>query len=316
MNTIALPVILESRLAENLVGRHPRRLSMSKLFSDSDSLRLVIRRNDKLGGLCADIAEIVSLTKKGTTSIREIENKVLRNPEYAARTLRMANTAAYGATNARTLNQAIAVLGLPGLRSILVSVALHAGSRGQVEGFDTGGYMRRGLAAGLLCNQFARRLKFPEPERYYLAGLLQDIGYLVVSQYAPETFSSLQRASQFALNTPLEDLERSLWGMSHAEIGGALAEEWGFDPAVVACIRFHHRPLAAPKENLDACDLANVVSAICDQAKLTPFTALRPEATDPVALQRLQLSDDDLGELCSSLLESSKEMGESIAEAA
>ena len=100
-----------------------------------------------------------------------------------------------------------------------------------------------------------------QPDEPYAAGLLHDIGKVVMGQYMADTFD---RAIDLARESsiPHDQAEREVFGVDHAEIGGALAESWELPPPLVDAIRHHHRPSDAKFAPKLTC-LIHVVDLAC-----------------------------------------------------
>lgn len=79
-----------------------------------------------------------------------------------------------------------------------------------------------------------------DKSRAYTAGLLENVGHLVVDRFMPEFGDAIQ--GEMDQGSARLDAEASVLGMSHAEIGGRLAEKWGFPEFLVDAIRNHHTP--------------------------------------------------------------------------
>lgn len=78
-------------------------------------------------------------------------------------------------------------------------------------------------------------------EELYLAGMLHDIGLLVLSRFlSVELDNAIGRAR--GSRVPLHEVERSLYGWDHGDVGGILAERWGLEPMIHDAVKFHHRP--------------------------------------------------------------------------
>ncbi|MER3466927.1 MAG: hypothetical protein C4340_07600, partial [Armatimonadota bacterium] len=126
---------------------------------NQQSLSILVRRCPRLVGLHQANTELLSLSQDNETSVARIEKSILKNPELTAKVLRTAGSAAFGGRQIRTVGQAVMILGLPTVRSLILSVLFDSSARqGQhAEGFDTNRYMKRALATALLSRAFSRR---------------------------------------------------------------------------------------------------------------------------------------------------------------
>jgi putative nucleotidyltransferase with HDIG domain len=152
-------------------------------------------------------------------------------------------------------------------------------AQGEVE-FDFPAYWTHALRTAHAASLVARAARQGHPDELFAAGLLHDVGKLVVCRHLPEPHRALQAAVKGG--EAYAAAERRLLGTEHAEIGACLCERWRFPAAIVAAARHH----AAPAELLEETQLpreAHVVAAACrlarDQADVerwTPFLRLPP----------------------------------------
>ena len=164
--------------------------------------------------------------------------------------LKFANSAFYGfPRRIDSLKEAIIILGLDTLKSIVLAV-----STVDILTRDAEGY---GLASGelythaLCCAMFARKLSKKinkkNRERYFIAGLLHDVGKLLLEPYTRKHYNEIRNCVQNG-DLTLAEAERRVLEFDHAFVGARLAEKWNLPEALVAMIEFHHDPAAAPEE--------------------------------------------------------------------
>ena len=77
-------------------------------------------------------------------------------------------------------------------------------------------------------------------ERAYTAGLLENVGQVVLARFLPEASSELETV--IATGATRLEAEEEVLGLHHGEIGARLAERWNFPPVLVETIRHHHQP--------------------------------------------------------------------------
>jgi len=105
-------------------------------------------------------------------------------------------------------------------------------------------FWEHALGCALVSRQFAQQIRFPEPERAYLGGLLHDLGLVVNLWIVPEKFQeALQKAMQERI--PLHEAEEQILGFTHEESGGLLAAHWGLGSELQEVIGCHHTVSAA-----------------------------------------------------------------------
>ena len=148
-------------------------------------------------------------------------------------------------------------------------------------------FWRHSLGCGVAARVLARTKKVPDVERFFVAGMLHDIGRLVLYLAAPqEAGMMLEHARQHDLL--LHESEQDLAGFDHAAIGGLLIERWQMSEALHEAIRFHHEPTRAKEYPLETAVvhladlLTNALEFGTSGELLVP--ALSPEAWDTLGL--------------------------------
>jgi putative nucleotidyltransferase with HDIG domain len=119
----------------------------------------------------------------------------------------------------------------------------------------------------------------------YVGGILHDMGKIVFSNVHPDLLSKIR---EFCVekNLPASTFEDLSAGMNHAEIGALIAEKWNFPDSLVAAIRFHHDPLAAPAENRDLVETIYLANMFCEyENENVTF-----DQFDPVVLENFSLA--------------------------
>lgn len=141
----------------------------------------------------------------------------------------------------RTLHQAVASLGRERIRALAHTTPLLR----TFEPGDSGSYATTLWERSLLCahaaEAAARYLKLDRPERFYAAGLLHDLGYLVVLQKRPALFTLvLQRWAQRP--AALLEIETEIFGIDHCELGLKVAQQLSLESWILPGIANHHCP--------------------------------------------------------------------------
>jgi HD-like signal output (HDOD) protein len=172
--------------------------------------------------------------------VQRIVDMVSCDEAISAQCLRVANSALYFRTrDVRSVHGAIVVLGVRQVREILLSCSLLNLLPKQNWVIDPVIFWEHSLGCGLVSRFCARKARFPEPERAYLAGLLHDLGELVNMMSFQEEFraaAQLARSEQI----PLHQAELSALGFTHCDTGKILAEHWRLPEDILEVVEHHH----------------------------------------------------------------------------
>jgi putative nucleotidyltransferase with HDIG domain len=223
----------------------------------------------------AMIAGITTLPT-APTSYHEL-NRVLSSPEVAAsdvaeiiegdvalfaKVLQLVNSAFFGLgrriTSAR---EAVAYLGIAPLRSVILSVELMRTFKlaRPIDGFSLDTLEQHAAIVARTAGRLVRSTR--RAENAFTAGLLHDIGKLVLASEHPDKLEALL-AEAHATGRPLHQVEREQTGTTHAEIGAYLLGLWGLPYAVVEAVAHHHLTSTVRPAPLDAAGAVAVVNAI------------------------------------------------------
>jgi len=161
-----------------------------------------------------------------------------------AKTLRLANSSSSGLqVRVTTIQQAITYLGFEATRNLITAAAITGCfPAGQCPGFDHRAFWRHSIATAACAKVLARRMRLNQ-DFAFTAGLLHDIGRLVLVTSYPERYSAVLARRQRE-DRQLLEVERELLGVDHVMAGAALAAHWQFSDTMHHAIAYHHEPEA------------------------------------------------------------------------
>jgi HD-like signal output (HDOD) protein len=172
--------------------------------------------------------------------VQRIVDLVSCDESISAQVLRVANSALYfRSREVKSVHGAIIVLGVRQIREILLSCSLlNLLPKGRWV-IDPLAFWEHSLGCALVGRFCARKARYQDPERAYLAGLLHDLGELVNMVSFQEEFraaAQLARSEQI----PLHEAEHSALGFTHCDTGKILAEHWRLPEDIAEVVEHHH----------------------------------------------------------------------------
>ncbi len=220
------------------------------------------------------------------SSVRQTAALVEADPGLCAKVLQLVNSAFFGLPRRITnVSDAVAFLGLDRLRYLVLSAEVMrnvADAAPHVDGLMAN-VQRRGLATADLCRAIAEEQGGVGPDDAFAAGVLHDIGIILLASRIPERYAPVLAAS--LAGEPLHELERRVLSVSHAEVGDYLLTLWGLPAPVAQAVGRHHAPGAADAAGLDLGAMLHVAQAlVCEQIPGSPGFASGP-ALDPLVLE-------------------------------
>ncbi|MEQ8661439.1 MAG: HDOD domain-containing protein, partial [Gammaproteobacteria bacterium] len=228
-------------------------------------------------------------------SAEDIAQVVATDPALTVRLLRIVNSPLYGLRGRiETVPRAVTVLGVDALTSLVVAVSAVA-SFGRIPSklvnMDT--FWRHGVLCALLARTLARQARVLHPERLFVAGLLHDIGSLVLYHQVPDTMRGLLTAAAGA-EQQLYDAELATFGYAHPQLGGLLLESWGLPETLHDAVTWHHEPARAAAAPIEAA-IVHVAERLANHSGLGGYCeAPLEELPPPEAWQALGLDAADI----------------------
>lgn len=202
-------------------------------------------------------------------SADDIGRLIEQDPALAARLLRLTNSPLFGlSSRVSTVRQAIDTIGTKPLRDLaLASCAVDsfAGLANALVPMDDFWY--HGLNCAIATRLLARHRRLPHAETMFVAGLLHDVGKLVLHHRLPAASREvLHLASANPHTLDNHHAERRVHGFDHARVGGLLLERWNLAPLIVEAVARHHAPAGARVFPLEAAmvHLGNVIATMAE----------------------------------------------------
>lgn len=195
------------------------------------------------------ITQVLENPQSSATDLAEV---VSTDTSLAARLLRLVNSAYYGlASKVDNIPRAIALVGTNELSSLALGISVVNHFKNiPPQLVDMQSFWRHSITCGVFARILAGRKGIRAVERFFVAGLLHDIGRLVLYQKAPLASC---RAMVLAQSGPrdMHEAEKEVFGYDHGAVGGRLLQEWKMPESLISMVRFHHHPEKA-REILDA----------------------------------------------------------------
>ena len=211
---------------------------------------LLQRRAAALGNLPAMPSVLQSLgvclsANPSEVNIERIVELISYDKALAAQCLRMANSALFrGRAEVESIRGAVLALGIWRIRDVVYSSALPNFLVGSDDCMAPPVFWRHALGTALVSQHLAQRLAIPNPDRFYLAGLLHDIGIIANSLLFRDEFARVLHRAETS-ETPLCEVEQQVLGFTHCESGRILADTWRLPREVASVIEYHHHVRAA-----------------------------------------------------------------------
>lgn len=216
-----------------------------------------------------------------------------------AKLLKVVNSSYFGfARRVDRLSQAIAIIGERELTNLVMSMSVTQALDSLTASYpEIDDFWMHSVCCALMARQLARMNNILHPERLFIAGLLHDMGKLVIYQKVPEVGKSIYGSDNDGLPPSIE-LEQTLLGFTHAEVGAALARSWNLPESLASSIQYHHSPDDAPDNRIE-CSLVHVANGLVNM--VSPDASKTQEQEDfpfsANALQMCRIDPDSVTEM-------------------
>ena len=246
----------------------------------------IVRQLQNLPTLSAVVVDLLASVEEENIDINILARKVSHDQALTAKTLRFANSSFFGSqSRVTTIQQAISLLGVRSVRHLIVATAL-AGQfpDSACAGFDSRAFWRHSVATAVCCRVLAMHLHLNQ-DYAFTAGLLHDIGRLVLVSRFPHQYAAVISARAAADCTLLE-AERTILGLDHVDVGLALAAHWKFSETIQKAIAGHHAP-----ETFGHASIASIVHVANSIVQALDLGGVEDDLVAPVS----QVAWDGLG---------------------
>jgi HD-like signal output (HDOD) protein len=213
----------------------------------------VFRDMDKLSSVPYVYAQLDEAIRTSRVSAAHISSIISQDTSLTARLLKIVNSAFFSfPRKVDTISRAVIIVGTQQLRDLALATSVINSFSNIPERYITmESFWRHSIACGLASRIIAGYFKAANVERYFVAGILHDIGRLMIATKMPEETASVFRIAE-QRDQPLHVIEREVLGFDHAQVGSELIDFWRLPKSFEEIILYHHEPTLANLYRNDA----------------------------------------------------------------
>ncbi len=229
------------------------------------------------------------------TSIDDIAKIITEDQGLTARLLRLANSPLFGwFGRVDSINKAVTIIGTQQLRDLALAASVMGVFTGiPPELMDMASFWRHSVACGTLARVLATWRRETNVERFFVAGILHDVGQLMMATTIPPVVRELIEQSR-ADRIPYHLVEQERLGFDHAAAGGALLRSWKIPANIVDPVTFHHQPARNEQFPLEAA-IIHIADLICQAMGYGQTGEWCLPLLDAAAWDRLGMSPHQMG---------------------
>ena len=258
---------------------------------DKVQLRLQVEKVSNLPTLPGIVTRIAEMVDSPETTGRQLGREIAKDQVISAKVLKLVNSGFYGFSEPiSTIQHAVTLLGFNTVKSLVLSSTVLDLMKDSLPGL-----WEHSLACARTCSIIAGHIELDEQEEISTAGLLHDLGKVILRQTMEREFRRIANYVDRA-DMLFYQAEEKVLGVNHGEMGGWLLEKWALPPKLVEPIVDHHdfRPNRDYAENTAILHLADI---LCRAQAFGSGGDRKIPRLAPCALETLKLTIDDVCEI-------------------
>lgn len=287
---------------EMAAGRNSFSISPGEIFQEEDEeppaaptigAHDLVQGEVKLVSFPKIYFKIVEVLESPLSTANHVAEVVGKDTSLSARLLRLVNSPMYGfPSTIDSISKAVTIIGGNELTTLAMGISVidcfkHIPS----SILDVQNFWKHSIAVGIIAGILAGRYPGLSEERLFVAGVLHDIGKLIMIKHFPKNFLQVAKASK-EQSLPTTQAEKDVFGFHHSRVGALLLEEWKIPPILKSIVNYHHKPQCAddPLE-------PSIIHVADFTAVAMRFGSSGTELVPPLekeAMEHLGLSADDL----------------------
>ena len=191
------------------------------------------------------LMEVINHPRGGAADVAKV---VLEDAALTARLLRVVNSAFFAfPRSVDTVSQAVTLVGTSQIRDLALATSVVQLFKDVPKDLiDMDGFWRHSLACGVAARVLAGLRREGNVERFFVAGILHDLGKLIIFQRCPEEARAVLEEAKGG-RTLVYLAERNLLGFDHGQVGEALLDQWSMPASLREALHFHHSPRMASR---------------------------------------------------------------------
>jgi HD-like signal output (HDOD) protein len=250
--------------AEILQGTISRAFALRDL-AGSDSVKALVARINKLPALPATYQKLIETLRQPNSSLEDVSRIIATDPSMTARLLKLVNSAYFGLQKpVADVSRAGALLGLDRIMALVLGQGIFSDCEPpEVEGFSMDELWRHSMSTAAAAHRIAiaEHLDRDLVAASFLAGMLHDIGKLVLAMGMPEQYA---RVLKQVGNRPgdLQQIEMLELHAAHTDVGAYLVGLWGLPNTIAEAIAYHEDPSQSPNAGFGLAGIVHVADRL------------------------------------------------------
>ena len=228
-------------------------IPLIEISDDQESIaRATIGEISHIATLPEVTLKVIRLVEDPDSTAQDLNQIINNDPALGTRILKVVNSSFYGLPGQiGSINRAIVLLGLNGLKNVAIAASLAKLFRGGriCDGFNARVLWTHSLGVASGTRILAAKSGLGLPDEAFLAGLIHDLGIMVAMQTRRQSLIEAIETLEDNPGMTFRQAEEAALGITHEHLGLVLCRAWKFPACFWSVSGFHHRPLEAPEEH-------------------------------------------------------------------
>ena len=220
-----------------------------KLKALQQKTKLILSNVYNLPAMSGAMLEVAKLLDDPNTNSQTLSRMISKDQGIATKILSISNSPLYGLRRkVSTIDFAILVIGFTEIKNIILALSLMESFKNKTDkNLNQKEFWLHSFITANASKRIAEELKYENPGKAFIAGLLHDLGIPVIHKYFHTSFIEIAEQNS-EHNVSFAEAEVEYLGYTHAEIGNFLADKWNLPETICDSIKHHHIPHLADSD--------------------------------------------------------------------
>lgn len=188
----------------------------------------------------AIVSTIMGMTADLNSSVEDLGTALAADPALTAKVLKLSNSSFYGRSRSvSSIKEAILILGFYTLRSMVIASSTHSIYHRKDNAAFSEKLWSHSLASGMASRVVARHIRHPRIEEIFIAGLLHDIGKIILGQKLMAVYDNIVKEVERS-GRGFQTIELEKLGFDHSLVGATVLKKWNFPKELIDGVQYHH----------------------------------------------------------------------------
>jgi putative nucleotidyltransferase with HDIG domain len=228
-------------------------------------LEAIVKKTKNLPALPQVTTKLLEVFDDSKSQAKDVGRIIEGDQSLASQILKQVNSPFYGFSGRiSSLKHAVVIMGFNAVKNLAIGFSIAKMSRnGTVSVLDMEKFWEHSLGVGVGARSIGKEIEYPCPEELLAAGLLHDIGKIILSDSFPDEYRKVLEAVEESAEEIYQS-EKKVFATSHAEVGEWFTRENRFPPILRACVKHHHAPSEqSSNEYVEAIKAVYVADQLC-----------------------------------------------------